>query len=238
MPQPQQCQIWATFATYTTAHSNTGSLTHWARPGTEPTTSWFLVEFVNHWATTGIPTPRNLLSLCVLSFTPGHEDLYFQTLLRLELSPCSVSLAQSKYPLDKRESNMTPPAVFRTSSLQLRFLIPHLHLEPWPGEALAGAFSENFQWLIYHSRLWSSLDGKRLIWGNTFKPTPHMKHLSLLCASESYDIVLLWRQKRLRHSQKERGFLDRKEIPFLRNLKVVNLSESRWCQGWELYSVS
>jgi len=41
---------------YTTAHGNTGSLTHWARPGIEPTTSWFLVGFVNHWATTGTPT--------------------------------------------------------------------------------------------------------------------------------------------------------------------------------------
>ena len=28
MPQPQQCQIRATFATYTTTHGNAGSLTH------------------------------------------------------------------------------------------------------------------------------------------------------------------------------------------------------------------
>ena len=33
--------------TYTTAHSNTGSLTHGARPGIEPTTSWFPVGFVS-----------------------------------------------------------------------------------------------------------------------------------------------------------------------------------------------
>ena len=33
--------------TYTTAHGNTRSLTHWARPGIEPTTSWFLVRFVS-----------------------------------------------------------------------------------------------------------------------------------------------------------------------------------------------
>ena len=33
------------------AHSNAGSLTHWARPGIEPTTTWFLVRFINHWAT-------------------------------------------------------------------------------------------------------------------------------------------------------------------------------------------
>ena len=33
--------------TYTTAHGNTGSLTHWTRPGIKPTTSWFLVIFIS-----------------------------------------------------------------------------------------------------------------------------------------------------------------------------------------------
>ena len=46
-PQPQQRQIWASSVTYTTAHGNARSLTHWARPGTEPTTSWFLVGCVS-----------------------------------------------------------------------------------------------------------------------------------------------------------------------------------------------
>ena len=45
-PQLQQRQIWASSATYTTAHGNTGSLTYWARLGMEPATSWFLVGFV------------------------------------------------------------------------------------------------------------------------------------------------------------------------------------------------
>ena len=36
-----------TSATYTTVHSNTQSLTHWARPGIEPATSWFLVGFIS-----------------------------------------------------------------------------------------------------------------------------------------------------------------------------------------------
>ena len=31
---------------YTAAHSNLGSLTHWVRPGVEPTYSWTLVGFV------------------------------------------------------------------------------------------------------------------------------------------------------------------------------------------------
>ena len=33
--------------TYTTAHSNARSLTHRARPGIEPSTSWFLVGFIS-----------------------------------------------------------------------------------------------------------------------------------------------------------------------------------------------
>jgi len=40
---------------YTTAHGNAGSLTHGARPGIEPRTSWFLVGFVNHCAKTRTP---------------------------------------------------------------------------------------------------------------------------------------------------------------------------------------
>ena len=40
-------QIRAAFSTYTTAHGNTGSSTHWAGPGIEPATSWFLVGFIS-----------------------------------------------------------------------------------------------------------------------------------------------------------------------------------------------
>ena len=47
MPQPQQCRILATTATYTTAHSNTGSPTHWASLGIKPTTSRLLVGFIS-----------------------------------------------------------------------------------------------------------------------------------------------------------------------------------------------
>ena len=36
MPQPLQHQIRVTLASYTIAHSNTGSLTHWGWPGIEP----------------------------------------------------------------------------------------------------------------------------------------------------------------------------------------------------------
>ena len=39
--------------TYASACGNTGSLTHWARPGTEPTSSQILVGSLIHRATTG-----------------------------------------------------------------------------------------------------------------------------------------------------------------------------------------
>ena len=58
MPQPQQCGIQATSATYTIALSNAGSLTHQARPGIEPTSSW-IGGFVTHWATMGTPKEEN-----------------------------------------------------------------------------------------------------------------------------------------------------------------------------------
>ena len=46
--------------TYTTAHSTARSLTHWARPGIKPTSSWMLVRFTNGLATMGTSkTPVN-----------------------------------------------------------------------------------------------------------------------------------------------------------------------------------
>ena len=48
-------QAVATSVTYTTAHSNARSLNPRVRPGIEPTSSWILIGFINHWATTGAP---------------------------------------------------------------------------------------------------------------------------------------------------------------------------------------
>ena len=53
--QPQQHKIQATSMTYTTAHDNAGSLSHWAKPGIEPASSWILAGFITCWATAGIP---------------------------------------------------------------------------------------------------------------------------------------------------------------------------------------
>ena len=45
--QPQERQIRALSATYTTVHSHAGSLTHCRRPGIDPATSWFPVRFIS-----------------------------------------------------------------------------------------------------------------------------------------------------------------------------------------------
>ena len=63
MPQPRQHRTQATSVTYATAFRNTGFLTHWARPGIEPASSWILVGFITHWATTGTPGRCILLKI-------------------------------------------------------------------------------------------------------------------------------------------------------------------------------
>ena len=45
-PQPQPHRIPAASVTYTTAHSNTRSLTYGAGPGIEPASSWIPVRFI------------------------------------------------------------------------------------------------------------------------------------------------------------------------------------------------
>ena len=47
MPQPRLPQIWATSSTYVAACGNTGSLSHWTKPGIEPASSWTLWQVLN-----------------------------------------------------------------------------------------------------------------------------------------------------------------------------------------------
>ena len=62
-PQTQQRQIWAVTATYTPAHGNARSPTHWVKLGFEPTTSWILVGFATRWART--ETPKKVGFFCL-----------------------------------------------------------------------------------------------------------------------------------------------------------------------------
>ena len=60
--------------TYTTAHGNAGSLTHWARPGIKPPTSRFLVGFVSPAPQQELPGPAALKSTTWGTENPGREQ--------------------------------------------------------------------------------------------------------------------------------------------------------------------
>ena len=98
VPQPQQCRIWAMSATYTAGHGNAGSLTHWARPGIVPASSWMLVKFVNHWATTGTPPLYFCDVCCNFSFFSSNfidlSHLFFLRNLAKGLSILLISKNQ------------------------------------------------------------------------------------------------------------------------------------------------
>ena len=70
MTQPQQRGIQAMSVTYTTIQDNTGSLTHWARPGIEPASLWILVGFVSIALQWELPT--NLLTLLLFAWNIFH----------------------------------------------------------------------------------------------------------------------------------------------------------------------
>ena len=81
--QPQWTQIWATSETYTTAHGNTVYLTHWARPGIEPTSSWIQAGFIStapQWETPMFIFWGNSMNLHVAPFYNLNRVEVFQFL--------------------------------------------------------------------------------------------------------------------------------------------------------------
>lgn len=81
-PQPQQHWIHAASATYSTSCSNTGSLIHGSRPGTEPTSSQTLGHVLNPLShnrnssiTFSIISPLILTVLSIESLRAGGESL-------------------------------------------------------------------------------------------------------------------------------------------------------------------
>ena len=74
-PQAQQRQIWGASETYTSAHSNAGSPTHWTKPGIKPTSLWILVRFfstVSQWKLHGFFTDTRF-SLLLLYVSPSLQ---------------------------------------------------------------------------------------------------------------------------------------------------------------------
>ena len=88
--EPQWLRIWAASATYITAHSNAGSLTHWASPWMEPASSWVLVGFVTtkpQWKFWTF-----ILLLVFASFSPvPYFSLYLSPFLSRHCLPYSGS---------------------------------------------------------------------------------------------------------------------------------------------------
>ena len=87
MPQPRWIQT--TSVTYATACGNAGSLTHWGRPGIEPTSSWRLCQALTHWATMGNPSPLSSYSPFFVANTAGMPDIlphinWFDSLLEMQ----------------------------------------------------------------------------------------------------------------------------------------------------------
>ena len=75
MPQPQQLRLQATPATYTTAHGNAGSLTHWARPGIEPASSQTLIRFISTEPQWKLPFDVVFSSFCALTLFLWHTTI-------------------------------------------------------------------------------------------------------------------------------------------------------------------
>ena len=108
-PQPQPKPRW--------------SLTHWVRPGIKPASSWILVRFITHWATTGTPLAASFNPLLsYLSGTlPKHKKsaaqdrglLPFQT---TEPNAFTQLIYLYKYPLKKTHPELPLKCKFSMSS--------------------------------------------------------------------------------------------------------------------------
>ena len=86
--EPQPHWIQALSATFVETHGNARSLTHWARPGIEPPSSWILVGFVTHWAIAGAPSLCFFMCSLLLIFfwtmweQAAHMMLHYHHLLQ------------------------------------------------------------------------------------------------------------------------------------------------------------
>ena len=65
-------------------------LTHWVRPGNDPTSSWILVGFLTHWATVGTPF-FSLLKISIFIHNSLYLLISYPFLLPTSLSPVVIT---------------------------------------------------------------------------------------------------------------------------------------------------
>ena len=144
--------------TYNTAHGNAEPLTHWVRPGTEPATSWFLIRFVNHWATTG--TPGGI-------FWCRDMLLYYSLTIS---SPPLPLISPSTAPVNPKLDFLYCYSTFLNFSVSNTFRFSVLFCDPLSRDFLQhclsilshtknlfGSYSFNFQWVFPTSPSFSLL---------------------------------------------------------------------------------
>ena len=98
----RQLRIQVLSVTYSTSHCNARSLTHWARPGIEPTSSWILVGFITTepqqellWCTVSLSLFRKVLSAWIF----GYLSLTCLQILQCLFSVCSSSFVPHHPPM-------------------------------------------------------------------------------------------------------------------------------------------
>ena len=124
-PQPQPGQYWilAASVTYAAACSNTGSLTHWRRPGIKPTSSWILCWALNPLCHSGNALIFFFSSLEVYKFR-NHSSIHLTNRNFREI-PQVVYIYTSKRQSegeDQKWSDSTPSAIclFPSASVSLQ----------------------------------------------------------------------------------------------------------------------
>ena len=85
-------------ATYTTAHGKIRSLTHSARPGIEPKTSWILAGVISTEPQWELPRTAFLI-FCILEhfFLMNQEWLYDSHCILCAASTCSLTYIPEKF---------------------------------------------------------------------------------------------------------------------------------------------
>ena len=109
----QQHEIWTVSATYTTAHCNARSSTHWARPGIELATSWFLVGSIS-------AAPQQELQgaiLLIWIFPGGKESQYLYFPQLYSNAHKSKGYQATKIPRCQSQANSNSSHILRCCSI-------------------------------------------------------------------------------------------------------------------------